>query len=348
MNKRGVFMQHLSKWVTALSVSTLLTGALATGFTVSAHVKPMVDRATSHKPTSTSAQLANIAYAGSLQLVNDQVIAPAFTKTTGIQYQGRGGGALGVAHLIASGEITPSVFESIGTAPYEMMGKKTPKWAIGFASSPLVVAYSPNSPYASQLNAIASGKAPLKELFSLMKQPKFHLGRTNPDTDPQGQAFILMMQLAQKQLKLPAGTASKILGSDTNSRQIFAEEAILSRLQSGQLDATSAFLPEAIQHHLPYIALPAKMNMGNPTYKSIYASVHIQVNGKIVKGSPIEIYLATVPGNSGQVAGEKFISFVLSKQGRQIYKQNGYDLTKIQFWGNKAMIPSLIKSQLQG
>lgn len=333
-------MNNTTKWITALSTTALLAGAILTGI-------PSFAKTKSHPTSAAKAQLANIAYAGSLQLVNDTIVGPAFTKATGIQYQGRGSGALAVAHLIAGGEITPNVFESIGTAPYELMGTKTPKWAIGFASSPLVIAYSPTSPYAAQLKAIATGKEPLRKLFTLMEQKSFHLGRTNPNTDPQGQSFILMMQLAQKQLKLPAGTANKILGGNTNPAQIFAEEAILSRLQSGQLDASSAYLPEAIQHHLPYITLPATMNMGNPADKSIYASVHINVKGKTVSGNPVEIYVATVPGNPDTAAGDKFVAYLLSKQGQKMYKQNGYILTSFQFWGKKSAIPSSIRAEVQ-
>ena len=290
--------------------------------------------------------IANVAYAGSLQLVNDQFVGPAFTKESRIPYEGRGGGAFGMAHLVESGEIIPNVFESIGTAPFQQMGLKTPKWAIGFASSPLVIAYSPNSPYESKLKDIANHKLPLRDLFTLMKQPGFYLGRTNPNTDPQGQAFILMMHLAEKQLHLPAGSANKILGPNVNPKQIFAEEAILSRLQSGQLDATSAYLPEAIQHHLPYITLPATMNMGDPADKSIYARMHLEVNGKIVWGNPIEIYITLVPGNPNETAGEKFVSFLLSKQGRDIYKQNGYMLTKFLTWGNQTAIPSSRRAKI--
>ncbi|QSO46925.1 extracellular solute-binding protein [Alicyclobacillus mengziensis] len=348
MNK--IFLNEALKYFSIGSVvaSLMAITGCGTGNASNSSSNHTSSNSTSVSSAAKKTEIANVAYAGSLQLVNDEFAGPTFTKATGLKYQGRGGGAFGVANLIQSGEITPNVFESMGTAPFEQMGSKKPTWAIGFASSPIVIAYSPNSPYASKLKAIASGKLPLTELFSLMEQPGFHLGRTNPNTDPQGQAFVLMMQLAQKQLHLPAGTASKILGSNTNPKQIFAEEAILSRLQSGQLDASSAYLSEAIQKHLPYISLPASMNMGDPTYQSIYSSVHMDVNGKTVSGSPIEIYITTVPGNPNQIAGEKFVSFLLSKQGLDIYQQNGYTLTKFLTWGNKADIPSSIRTEIQG
>jgi len=175
------------------------------------------------------------------------------------------------------------------------------------------------------------------------------LGRTNPETDAQGQAFIIMMHLAEQQLHLPVGTGDKSLGSNDNSEQIFAEEAILSRLQSGQLDATSAYLPEAVQHHLPYISLPSSMNLGDPADQAIYARAQLHLaSGKVVQGSPIEIYVTTVPGSSNLDAGDKFISFHLFKQGRDIYKENGFTLTSLLTWGLSSDIPSSIRTELKG
>jgi molybdate/tungstate transport system substrate-binding protein len=229
-----------------------------------------------------------------------------------------------------------------------LLSPKFTHWAVGFASSPLVIAYAPESPYATQLKAIAAGKLPLSELFRLMQQPGFHLGRTNPDTDPQGQSFIMMMQLAQRQLKLPVGTADKILGPLNNPAQVFSEEGILARLQAGQLDASSAYLPEAIARHLPYIALPDTLNMGNPADKSLYASEHLTLsNGKTVTGAPIEVYITPVQGTPSPQAGQAFVNFVLSKQGLQLYHDNGYTMTKFILWGDKSMAPPSIQAELQ-
>lgn len=290
---------------------------------------------------------ASVAYAGSLQLVNDRFVGPAFTKATGMSYQGRGGGSFGVAQLIAGKQITPNVFESIGAAPIKIVKPAFTNWAIGFASSPLVVAYSSQSPFAAQLKAIAEGKKPLLDLFALLENPAFHLGRTNPQTDPQGQAFIFMLRLAAQRFHLPAGTAAKILGSINNPNQIFAEEAILSRLQAGQLDAASAFLPEAIQRHLPYIALPSAINLGDPADAKAYGTQRLTLkNGKVAKGVPLEIYVTTIKGTPSQEAGIAFVKFLLSSTGEGIYAREGYTITKPVFWGKKASVPTAILSTL--
>lgn len=291
--------------------------------------------------------VADVAYAGSLQLVNDQFVGPAFSRATGIAYRGRGGGSFGVAHLIASGEIQPNVFESIGTGPMAALGSRFADWAVGFAGSPLVVAYSPESPFAPQLRAIAEGRRPLRDLFLLMENPRFHLGRTNPQTDPQGQAFVFMVRLAQKRLGLPPGAANRILGGVENPRQIFSEEGILSRLQAGQLDASSAFLPEAVQRRLPYIALPPSINLGDPGFASLYATQSLRLDsGRTVRGAPLEVYVAALKGNPDPGAGIAFAKFLLSKTGEGIYRREGYLLTRPVLWGRRSAIPGQILSAL--
>jgi molybdate/tungstate transport system substrate-binding protein len=291
---------------------------------------------------------ADVAYAGSLQLTNDSYISPLFKKQTGMLYQGYGNGADAVANLIKSGQITPNVFESIGTAPIQSLGAKYTDWAVGFAGSPLVIAYSKKSPYASQLEAIANGKEPISNLFTLMAKPDFHLGRTDPNTDPQGQYFVMMMHLAEREINLPAGTANKILGSLDNSKQVYNETDILSRLQAGQMDASSAYLPEAIQKHLPYIKLPDTINMGNPSNAKLYASQHLKLsNGKTVTGTPIEVYVTAIKGTPDQNAGTAFAKLILSKEGLQIFSKMGYTLTPFKVWGNRADVPKAIGDEIQ-
>ncbi len=324
--------------VSALAVSTILSGCGASSAGAHPAAAPMAATA-SHRLSGT----ASVAYAGSLQLVNDQFVAPAFSAATGLSYRGRGGGSFGMAHLITSGQIRPNVFESIGTAPIRILMPRFTNWAVGFASAPLVIAYSPASPFAAEFKAIAAGKRPMKDLFTLMENSRFHLGRTNPNTDPQGQAFVMMLALADRYYHLPKGTAARILGGVNNPNQIFAEEAILSRLQAGQLDASSAFLPEAAQRHLPYIALPAAVNLGDPADARTYAQADVTLKGgKRAVGAPLEIYITSVSGAPNQGAGQRFIAYMLSKPGRTLYQQEGYTLTAPVFFGNRSSIPRSI------
>src|ERR1039457_5285314 len=57
---------------------------------------------------------ANVAYASSLQYLNEKIVGPAFQKADGYKYSGRSGASGELSSNIASGEISPDVFESVG------------------------------------------------------------------------------------------------------------------------------------------------------------------------------------------------------------------------------------------
>lgn len=301
--------------------------------------------------TGKAAGTANVAYAASLTDLNEKVIGPAFTRAEGPKYVGRAGPSLGLSQEISGGEISPNVFESIGGKPIEALEPKFTSWYVQFAASPIVVAYNPRSPYASELRAIASGHKPLTDLFTLLQKPAFKLGRTDPNLDPQGQAFIEMLMLAQAQYHLPAAALQKIIRgapSSASSPTIFDEAALEPRLQAGQLDAASAYLSQAVQLHLPYIALPATINLGDPAQKAHYATASFKLaNGMPAQGKPLTVCI-TVIGKSGQAAADAFVSYVLSPAGLALHKQGGYTLLKPEAFGAAAAIPAAVKKELNG
>ncbi len=73
---------------------------------------------------------------------------------------------------------------------------------------------------------------------------------------------------------------TKILGGpagSSTSSEIFAESSLDSTLQSGQLDASSAFITQAIELHLDYIPLPAAINLGDAALAAQYAKATVTV-----------------------------------------------------------------------
>ena len=300
---------------------------------------------TSAKPTGT----ADVAYAASLEYLNEKVFGPAFTAAEGYQYSGRAGASGELSQEIASSVITPNVFEAVGKDNILPLEPKFTKWFVQYASTQIVVAYNPKSKYASQFKAIASGKEPLKNLFTLMQTPGFKLGRTDPNIDPQGRAFIFMLQLAQMKYGLPADAVTKILGgalANPKSPQIYAEASLDSTLQSGQLDAASAYINQAVELHLPYIALPADINLGDPADKAIYKKASITITGNVKKtGSPLAIDITTI--GTPTPAGIAFVKYVLSPAGLALYRQGGYTV----FTPPKVVgtgIPAAVQSELGG
>ncbi len=302
------------------------------------------------KPTGT----ANVAYAASLTYLNEKVFGPAFATATGYTYRGTAGPSDGLSAEIAAKTIFPNVFITVGGKSIESLGPKFSKWYVRYATTSMVVAYNPSSKYAPQFDAIANGMKPVSDLFNLMEQPGFQLGRTDPNTDPQGRAFIYMLQLAQMKYHLPKDTVTMILGgplSSAKSTQIFEEAALDSRLQAGQLDAASAYLSQAKQLHLKYISLPPDINLGDASFADNYAKASITItdsNGKETKtGSPLALDITTISGAKDAAAGNAFVAYVLSPAGRALYKnQGGYTLLTPTLTGPASAVPAAIRKQL--
>ena len=338
-----------------LALLAITCTVLAAGCSSSTSSSSSSAPATSSSPATSASSLptgtVNVAYASSLQFLNEKVVSPAFTTAEGYTFSGRGGQSGALEADIASGEIIPNVFESVGGDNITPLEPKYTSWYIQYAGTSMVVAYNPKSKYASQFKAIADGSMPLSSLFTLLESPGLKLGRTDPNTDPQGRDFIYMLELAQAYYHLPSDTVAKILGTSdfgsASSSQIYAESALDSTLQSGQLDAASAFVTQAIELHLAYIPLPVQINLGSAAYAAQYKVASVTLaNGMTKHGSPqvIDITIIGTP----TPAGIAFVKYTLSPAGLAQYKQGGFSLPTPQVFGSASSVPSAISSELGG
>ena len=324
------------------SSSASSNGGTSAGATAKASAKSPA----SAKPTGT----ANVAYASSLQFLNEKIVAPAFTKAEGYKFSGHGGASGDLSTDIASGELSPNVFESVGGDNITPLQPKFTKWYVQYAGTSIVVAYNPKSKYASEFKAIADGSKPLCTLFSsTLQTPGLKLGRTDPNIDPQGRDFIYMLELAQSYCKLPSDTVAKILGTSdfgtSKSPQIYAESALDSTLQSGQLDASSAFITQAIELHLNYIKLPDQISLASADMAAEYAKATVKLeNGMTKKGSPQVIDITGI--GTPTAAGNAFIKYTLSPAGLAQYKQGGFTVLTPTVFGDKSAVPAAIQSEL--
>jgi len=293
--------------------------------------------------------LASVASAGSLQLLMDRYLGPSFMEQTGDAYQNQSAGSQGLAQEIVAGEITPNLFIPIGAAPMQLLEPKFTRWAVRFAASPLVVAYYPKGPHAAELKAIARGELPIKDLFTLMATPGFKLGRTNPAVDPQGQGFIEMVHLAQRYLGVSAATAYSDLGGAHGGTQIFSETGLEPTLQAGELDAASAFLPQAVQLGLPYVMLPDRINFGDPKYASTYRSASLKLaTGKVVHGSLLDLEATVLTVGGSPDAATAFVKYLLGARARRILAQEGYTLLPPTLLGQGSAAPPSIRALTSG
>jgi molybdate/tungstate transport system substrate-binding protein len=176
-------------------------------------------------------------------------IAQGLASKTGITFAGEGKGSKALANLIADGLRRPDIFISADPALVKGLGNRVAS-SVTFGHATMVLAWSPNSPRSAQLAQVAAGTVPLIEA---LRTPGLRIARTDPRLDPKGERTI-------RAVRLLAGNdaESTILGADSNPAQIFPEEDLLVRLESGDADVAFLYSTEARSRKLPFVELPGK------------------------------------------------------------------------------------------
>lgn len=295
--------------------------------------------------TSTAKGTVNVAYAGSLVNLMEHHLGPDFQHASGYTYQGKGAGSTALANQIKSKLITPDVFISASTSAYKTLqgdaNGNIVSWYLSFAATSMVIGYSSKSTFASQFQAAANGTTPW---YQVLQSPGLRLGRTDPALDPKGVNTLFTMQLAETYYNQP-GLAQKILGANNNPAQIFPEETLVARLGSGQLDAGFFYLNEVKDAGLPFVGLPAQINLGDPSQASAYAKAkYTTAAGDVQTGKPI-LYSVTIPSTVKNQAGAlAFVRYLLGDSGKQTLTGDGIARIATIVGGDASKVPSSLSA----
>ena len=188
----------------------------------------------------------DVLYAGSLVNLMEQAVGPGFTKATGYQFTGFGAGSKDLAAAIRGGirrgDVLVSASPQVNTSLEGQAGGGWVSWYAEFARSGLVIGYDPGSKFAAQLRS--------RPWYDVVTEPGFLLGRTDPTTDPKG-------VLAEKALEegAAAGGGPALLRMASSGDNVFPEQTLVGRLQSGQLDAGFFYTVEAREAGIPTVSL---------------------------------------------------------------------------------------------
>ncbi len=306
------------------------TGPCLSGITRISALSLLILRALTLIPAPAAAANASlrVAYAGSMGAVMDQKIGPAFAKTHGVEYQGIGQASYALAHLLASKQMQADVFIPVTPGPMRLLlANGMAKAAVPIASTQMVLVYAPSSRFAKQFEALGRGEG---KWYETLQSPGLRFGRTDPATDPQGRNIIFVMMLAQRYYHQP-NLVSKILGPLSNQSQIFAEPSLLTRLESGQLDASLGYLSAVKSQHLPYVKLPPEINLTDPAYdNNWYSKVSFSLPGRdgkpiVAKPEPLVFYAAALTDAPHPAQAAQFVDLLKSSDGRQLFRDSGYD-----------------------
>jgi molybdate/tungstate transport system substrate-binding protein len=258
-------------------------------------------------PRAFAEQTVTVLYAGSLVGLMERSIRPAFKQQTGDEFQGHAGGSQELAKQIKEGALRGDVFISADPKVNALLSGATNadqvKWYVTFAESPLVLGISPSSRFATD----AKGK-PWNEI---LMQPGVKIGRTDPAKDPKGALTVELLKKADK---------PELAKSVMEHSSVLPEEALVKKIQAGELDVGFFYSVETTDAGLKAIDLPAAI-----TPKAIYTLTILQN--------------ASNPGG-----GQRFVSFLLGSNGLELLKEHGLSLTHPQLTGPDPSVPPAIRS----
>ncbi len=263
----------------------------------------------------------DVAYAGSMGSLMEGPLKTAAAQALKLDLHGRAQGSNALAQLIVGGSIRPDVFISITPSPMlTVLHAAKAEIAQPVARTEMVIAYSPKSKFAEKFALAAEGKA---NWWEVLQSPGLRFGRTDPATDPQGRNIIFTLMLAEKLLRQP-GLEAKILGPTINPQQIFTEPTVQARLQSGELDAASAYKIQPAPFHLPYITLPAEINLSGERVHADHPEITLTVNGKTYQPEPLIFYAAALKDALNKNAAAAFVEWLTGAEAQAIFRRYNY------------------------
>ncbi len=268
--------------------------------------------AASASSSATGSGPVDVLYAGSLVNLITKQVGPAFQTASGYSVTGAGAGSTALVTDIKGKVYKGDVFISASPkATATLMGSANGGWVtyyVSFASSNVVLGYNANSKFASQIKS--------EPWYKAITTPGLKLGFTDPATDPKGKLVAEALTDTAKSQSMPALTAI-----ENNKGDVFPEETLVARLQSGQLDAGFFYTAEAVPANIPTVPLT-----GTTDLKATYT-------------------ISTLTGAPNEAGAEAFVAYMLSPAVQAVLKQDGFDLiSPVKVTG--AGVPSTVQSAI--
>jgi len=260
--------------VRLLSVSCSLARAAAIGSALACSALGLAAVVGSPTLAAASGTPVDVYYAASLEDIMNNQIGPAFDAASGDRFVGFPGPSKMLASEIKGKLVKADVFVSAAPAVNKTLeGAANGGWVSGyhaFGKTVLEIGYDPTSKFAPQLKT--------EPWYKVVVLPGFHLGRTDPTTDPKGALAVEALEQGATKYNEPA---LKALATDKSD--VFPEADLVGRVQSGELDAGFFYAVEALAAHIPAVAL---------TGFSLYATYTVAVLNHAPDAAAAKVFAA--------------------------------------------------------
>jgi molybdate/tungstate transport system substrate-binding protein len=250
-------------------------------------------------------------------------VLDSFARRTGTRYAQESAASLELVRRVTELQSTPDVLALADPDLFPSLLEPTfTTWHALFGRNRIVLAYTARSRGAGNIGQ--------ERWWEVLEQPGVQVGRADPNTDPSGYRTLLTWQLAGRHYGVPDMEARMLRASPArNVRPREADQVAL--LQAGELDYIWTYENLAALMSLPYRKLPDAVDLGSPADSVAYLTASTRVLGKrvgdtlLVRGRPI-LFGVTVPRAAPHAAAaERFVVYLLSKEGRRILRQAHFD-----------------------
>jgi molybdate/tungstate transport system substrate-binding protein len=287
-----------------------------------------------------------VGHAGMLTALVQQGLASAL-RGRGIAVRGVKGNSLTVAANIKSGVLPADLFGSADANANQLLmgpsnGNKV-RWFAVIARNAVVLAYSPKSRQLAEFQRAQRGAA---AWYEPLRRPGVRLGRDNPDTDPLGYYALFVAQLAENRAGRP-GLRHRILGDDRNPAQVGKAE--LDRLSGGEIDAMFMYATGAASAGVPFIRLPAEINLSDPAQAAGYTKVSFtNASGVTFRGGVINASIAPIEGAAHGAAALDVLDYLFSAAGRKLMREQGFLPSPVLIGGDDTAVPARLRPHVGG
>jgi len=197
------------------------------------------------------------------------------------------------------------------------------RWYATFASSAMVLAYTPASTGAREI-----GPA---NWWRVLLQPGVRTAHSDPALDPAGYRALMALQLAERHYRMP-GLARRLARAVRPGDVRPKSADLIALLQTGEIDYAWEYEAVARQHGLRWVRLPPEIDLGDPARAAGYARAAVRLPGPrrrgadslTVRGEPIA-YALTIPLRAPHPErAHDFVRFVFSAEGRRVLEAHGF------------------------
>ena len=286
-----------------------------------------------------------IFHAGSLS-VPVQKLNEAFEKANpGVRILSEAAGSLACARKVTE---LGKPCDIILSADYFVIDKMLipgyATWNIKFATNEIVIAYRPESKYASEFTA--------DNWYDILLRDDVIYGRSDPDADPCGYRTVFAARLAEEYYGRK-GLADSLLNKDHDYMRP-KEVDLVALVQTGVIDYMFQYKSVAIQHGFNYTDLPDSINLSAIELKDHYGSASYMIPGSEpgvrteVRGDYI-CYSGTVLTSAPQkTLATKYFCFLLSEEGRNIFLGSGQEPVIPAITDQSGAVPQELQSFIAG